>query len=431
MKANPMDVARFMVDMSQHSDEQAGTRQTQAPQGGRNQRQPLGVVRMGETDIEKLSGVMTNAILLRAGYLDDKNLAQEIIASGYRGRSLLRMGDELLRRSGIETGGLDDRDIAKLLLTRTGPLTHSDFSGILANVATKAALRGWTTAGTTWQAWCNTDSLSDFKQATIAALGAFPDLDLVPRAGGPYKHKSMADVSETAQLATYGNTFGISREGLVNDDLGEFTRVPQQMGLAASRKINSIAYTPLTANSYTGQTMTADSTVLFASGHSNYVASGSGAAPSVATLNTALAAMRKQKAPLPSGDSTSTPYLNLAPAYLMVPPDLEGTARALIQSAYDPAGTTSTVSRRDAPNIWQNRLEVVVDPLMTLATGWYLAVPKIGPVDTVTVFFLNGMQEPYIEDISDGKSDGMTLKVRIDAVARALDYRGLYFNYGI
>jgi hypothetical protein len=85
---------------------------------------------------------------------------------------------------------------------------------------------------------------------------------------------------------------------------------------------------------------------------------------------------------------------------------------------------------RDAPNIWQNRLELVVEPLLTLATGWWLAAGKNGMVDTVSVFFLNGQQAPYIEEMDNGTSDGVTYKVRIDAVARALDFRGLYFNYG-
>lgn len=428
MKANPMDVARYMPDVSTTTDKDLGIGR-QAAAGGRQQRTALGEARVGETELEKLVAISTDAIMARAGMLDDASRQREIDASGYRGRSLLRIGEELLRKSGRPTDGLDDKSVARALLTRAGPMTGSDFPSILANVANKSALRGWATAGATWSMWCNTGSLPDFKQATIAGLGAFPDLDQIPRSGAPYQHAAMDDVHETAQLATYGKLFGISREAIINDDLNEFTRVPQAMGLAAARKVNGIAYAVLTASSYTGQTMTADSTALFNSNHSNYVASGSGAAPSVATLNTALAAMRKQKAPLPSGDSSAA-YLNIEPAYLLTVPDLEGTARALLSSTYDPAGTTSSVSKRDAPNIWKDRLQLVVDPVLTLASGWWLSAAKAAAVDTVTVFFLNGQQSPYIEEVDMGSADGVTYKVRIDAVARALDFRGLYFNYG-
>ena len=140
--------------------------------------------------------------------------------------------------------------------------------------------------------------------------------------------------------------------------------------------------------------------------------------------------MMRQKAPLLTADSASKAFINVAPAYLIVPPELKATAQVLVSATYDPAGTTASVSRRDAPNPWNGRLEVIADPTLSLATGWYLAAAKNGNIDTVTVFFLNGQSAPYIEQQDNWTSDGVTYKVRIDAVARALDFRGLYFNYG-
>ena len=405
-------------------------RQPAAPPGA--SRHLGGMVQAGPDARDKLAEGIERSLLVRAGLEPSVEIVREVDASGYRGRSLLRIGEEWLRAAGVDPSRMDDKGIARQLFVRasSGPHTGSDFSAILANVATKSAMKGWMEAGTTWQTWCNTGSLPDFKQATIAGLGAFPDLDEIPRSGGPYKHGSMDDAYETAQLVTYGKLFGISREAIINDDLGEFTRVPQKMGMAAGRKINGIVYNVLTQQSYTGQLMTEDSVRLFnAASHSNYIASGSGAAPSTTTLNTAAAAMRKQKAPLPTGDSSAA-YLNISPAYLLTVPELEGTTRAFIQGQWDPAGTTASVSKRDAPNIWQNRLEIVVDPALTLTTGWWLSAGKNTAIDTVTVFFLNGQESPYIEQMDNGTSDGATFKVRIDAVARALDFRGLYFNYG-
>jgi hypothetical protein len=40
------------------------------------------------------------------------------------------------------------------------------------------------------------------------------------------------------------------------------------------------------------------------------------------------------------------------------------------------------------------------------------------------------MQEPYMESQNGFYRDGLEYKVRIDAVAAALDFRGLYWNYG-
>lgn len=411
-----------VVDMSRVTDTQQGI--------GRR-----GRAEAGEDQLDKFAAIVTDALLVRANMTDDKEVIRRVDESGYRNRSLSRLAGEYLQHTNRDIRALDDKGIAREVLSRAvGPHTSSDFPSILANVANKSTLRGWEMAGTTWQEWCNAGSLPDFKQATIARLGAYPDIDKIPASGGPYQHKSMDDIHETTTLETYGALFGISRHAIINDDLNEFTRVPQAMGGAAARKVNQLAYNELitsngTTPSVTGRVLTQDSTALFDSGHSNYVASSSGAAPSVATLNTAEAAMMRQKAPLPSGDSSKA-YIRVVPAYLIVPPELKATASTLIDAQWDPAGTTSSVAKRDAPNPWRNRLMVVADPDLSLATGWYLAAPRNGNIDTVTVFFLNGQSTPYVEQQDNWTSDGVTYKVRIDAVARALDFRGLYFNYG-
>lgn len=395
-----------------------------------------GSVQAGADSLDKFRDIATSAILVRAGIETDPKVVEEVEKTGYRKRSLRRLAQDYLGLCNVDTRSMDDDRIARDVLSRaSGPHTDADFPSILANVANKSMLRGWTGAGTTYQAWCKIGSLPDFKQATLAGLGAYPDLDKIPRAGGPYQHKSMDDVHEVAQLETFGALFGIGRQTIIDDDLNAFTTIPQKMGGAAARKVDQLAYNELitsngTTASVTGRVLTQDSTALFASGHSNYVASGSGGAPAVTTLNTAEAAMMRQKGPLPSANSTDKAYISVVPAYLIVPPELKATASVLIASQWDPAGTTASVSRRDSPNPWQNRLEVVASPVLTLTTGWYLAASRNADVETVTVFFLNGQSTPYIEQMDNGTSDGVTYKVRIDAHARALDYRGLYFNYG-
>jgi phage major head subunit gpT-like protein len=398
-----------------------------APAAPGNQPRELGRVEMKADQMDKFHDVAIDTILVRAGLDDSKETVRRVAEGGFRSLSLQKLGEEFLALRNVSTRGLGNDAISKMLVTRSGPHTHSDFTSILANVATKAAQRGWTEANTTWQDWCNVGSLPDFKPATIAGLGAFPDLDKIPYGGGPYAHKSMDDVHETAQIETYGALFGISRRAIQDDDLMQLTRTPIKMGAAAARKVNSLAYAVVAT---TGQTMTEDSTALFdVSTHANYVAS-SGAVPSTTTLDVAYAAMMKQKAPLRSGD-TSTPYLNIRPQFLLVPPELMGVAETVAQAQYDPNAGTTTKNQFN-PNRYQGRLTVVTEALMsaTSTTAWILAAPKNGPVDTVTVFFLDGRQEPYLEEATQIEYDGVTWKVRIDAVARALDWRGMYKNIG-
>ena len=49
---------------------------------------------------------------------------------------------------------------------------------------------------------------------------------------------------------------------------------------------------------------------------------------------------------------------------------------------------------------------------------------------TVKAFFLDGNRTPYLERQPGWNVDGVEFKVRIDVGAKAMDYRGLYYNYG-
>ena len=232
---------------------------------------------------------------------------------------------------------------------------------------------------------------------------------------GEYKFGTFSDLKETLQLSTYGKMFSISRQALVNDDLSAFTSVPRGMASAASRVIDDLVVGVLTANAALNQ----DSTALFHADHNNLVAPGSGAAPSVSTLDAGFQAMALQQGP---GGAT----LDIVPSILLVPVALDATARTLTSAINDPSGATVM-----EPNPFVNRLEVVStarldadDPLQ-----WYLmADPNM--FDTLEVAFLDGQSSPFLESKDGWSTDGIEYKVRIDAAATATDFRGLYQNDG-
>jgi len=47
---------------------------------------------------------------------------------------------------------------------------------------------------------------------------------------------------------------------------------------------------------------------------------------------------------------------------------------------------------------------------------------------TVKLFFLDGVEAPYMEQQPGWNVDGMEYKVRIDAGAKAMVWRALYYN---
>ncbi len=200
---------------------------------------------------------------------------------------------------------------------------------------------------------------------------------------------------------------------MINDDLGELTRVPESMGQAAIRKEADLVYAVLTGN----PTMR-DSKALFHADHDNYIASGSGAAPSVATLSAARTAMKRQRGL--AGEA----FLNIQPRYLIVPVTLETTVDALM-------ATITPITVDEVVPEWVKSLIVISDPRLdeVSTTAWYLAASPLAH-DTVDVLHLSG--EPvFMDQDTKFETDALRFKARFDVGAAAIDWKGLYLNAGV
>lgn len=365
--------------------------------------------------IDKAARGMEDAILLRSGMLTDKAKVAEVRAAGYAGMSLAEMAREWCRVAGVPTTG-DKRQIIGRSFTRAVTHGTSDFTSVLANITTKSLMMGYEEAPETWQAWCRIGSLPDFKQAYRVQTSAFGDLGTLTE-NGEYTYGTVADHHEPLTLASYGKMFSISRQAIVNDDVSAFTTTARGMGRAAARKVGDLAYAVLTGG--TSTTLTQDGVNLFSvATHANYVSSG--AVPSVTTLNAGYASMAIQT------DPSGAAYLNITPSVIIAPHALRGTILQLIQSSTVPASPADS-----GDNIWRAALNAVFDARLDAydAAGWYLA-GNPSQFDTVEVAFLDGQQSPYLEEREGWNVDGVEYKVRIDAVAKALDFRALYRNDG-
>ena len=379
------------------------------------QNPPLGGGRIesGKTEMEKFTGAATDALSMRC------NLRLEKPAPGaleLRGYSLREMAREHLERSGISTRGMDNKTLAGLALgviRMSGMHTTSDFANILANVAEKILQKAYEEAPSTWQAWCAVGNGNDFKQVDRPQLSEAPSLELINESG-EYTAGGFTDFKETNQIKTYGRKFVLTRQAVINDDLGALQRIPRAFGSAASRRINDLVYAILTSNA----AMSYDSKALFHADHGNLA--GTAGALASGTLGAGRTAMRKQTGP---GGSV----LNLVPRFLIVPAELETTTDVLLRSV----ASTDSEKNSGVLNPWQNALAPVVEPRLgaNSTTAWYLAADS-SQVDTVEVMFLDGVQTPVIEEMDTTGVDGKEFKVRIDVGVADLDHRGLYKNAG-
>ena len=382
--------------------DEIGSRHTPTGNGG---------IQSGEDALDKFRDGAMQAIMARSGKL---NVKQDL-ENPFRGYTLVELARHSLMLANQPLGGTRMEMVGRALNIRSA-IGHStsDFPQILADVANKAVLLGFSEAPETWQPWCRVGNLSDFKTARRVGLSEFSDLELVAE-GGEYRYGTFSDQGETITLATYGKIFPITRQAIINDDLNAFSDVPMKMGRAAARVPGDLAYGVLTTNP-----LMSDGLALFVAGHNNIGTPA--AAPNVTNVGNARTLMGLQ-----TGIGGNANGLNIRLGNLLVPLELEDTAKVLRESENDPANTGNS----RAVNPVRGTFEVIADPRLSAdsATQWYATATQ--EFDTVEVAFLDGIQEPRVEEQTGWTVDGTEFKVGLDVAAAAMEFRSFVRNAGV
>lgn len=359
-------------------------------------------VTMGEAESDKFRAAAQDAVLMAAGIpvADAAPGAQEL-----RGYSMVELAREALQREGLKANFGDNMELARQAINST-----STFPAIMANLANKSVMVGFNEAETTYQIWAGKGSNRDFKEAARVALSEAGNLELVPE-GGQFQQDFLGEVSARTKVATYGKLFSLTRQAIINDDLGLFSKIATKYGSAAKRLVNKMVYAQLT-----GDVKMQDNIALFDTKHGNVA--GTGEALSVKAIAKAITAMRRQKGI--TGDAT----LNITPKYLVVPPELEMTAYQIVNSTAAVDGVNSGVV-----NPYKGRFVVIADAELTDPDAWYL-VADASQHDTIEVTYLNGVETPRLETRQGFDVDGIEYKVAFDCGVSALDFRGVFKNAG-
>lgn len=381
-----------------------------------------GQVQMGKTNMEKTLQGMGDALMVRAGLGTDEQ-KKDIPNNPFTGMTLSEFSREYLRAKGVNTAGMDKNRIVGASFQRDFTETAftsvvADFPALLADVANKSLLRGYSEAPETWREFCSTGSVNDFKTNSRPNMSMFPDLETVAE-NGEFPIKEVTDWAESITATTKGALFSITRQALINDDLSSFTKVPMLMGRAAARAIGDDVYNILLLI----QTMGEDTNPLFdAINHNNVEAAG---APAVDTVDAIRQSMGLQTDP-------SGAVLNLRPAKLVCGLNYEGLAKTLRRAEFDPdTAEASGNTSGNRPNWVAGTFDVVADARIDggpiAATNWFmLADPAM--FDGIEVAFLNGVEAPYLEQRQGFSIDGTEYKVRLDYGVAALDWRTIALN---
>lgn len=300
--------------------------------------------------------------------------------------------------------GLNDHG----LLYRAG-MSTSDFPSLLANVASKRLRDAYTAAPQPWRMLGRQSNSPDFKTKSVVALTGLPTFEKVLD-GAEFKYGKFADSGETYALATYGKIVPITRQALINDDLGAFDRLPSMMGRGAAELENDVVWGVFTANANL-----ADGVALFHATHANLGTAGD---VTETTLTEAEKLMLEQL------DASGKYVSGMVPKFLVVTPKRKVAAQKLLSAVQ--ATATSGV------NTFANRLELIVEPRIKPAAGaepWFV-VGDYNVIDTFEYGYLDGQEGVYTEQRVGFEIDGLEIKGRLDFAAKAIDYRNMVKNAG-
>lgn len=382
---------------------------------------------------DKRAAGLQAALSIKSGLVTDRKVIEAERKSEFLAMSLIDVMGQELRASGYAVNGSRE-DIARryvqaLPILAAGPSHGTDhLPAVLGNIANLSAMQGWEGSAESWGQWTQSGTLNNYQTATRANVALLDKLTKMLE-NQEWEYGDLADVKQRITGYFYGLKYSLSIQAIVNDDLGELTRTMQGWGEAASATVGDAVHAVLfTSNTGYGQTMDEDSKALFHADHNNYIASGSGAAPSETTLNAARSAMLTQSDP--NGRKVAA-----IPRYLIHGPSLWATVRKVLnsqdlQSVTVDGATGATVLSGSINSIAAMNLTPVEEYRLVAsapaATTWVLAAAR----RTVEVAGVGGPVQPRAEQSMVSNTPGITYELSMPFGVAALDYRSLYLNFG-
>jgi len=265
---------------------------------------------------------------------------------------------------------------------------------------------------------CRVGSVKDFREVTRVRLLGAGRWEKVAQ-DGELKSGKVAEQTFTNQADTRGILITLTRQDLINDDLGAFLDLPRQIGMDGAATIDDEFFRLLLSNPSS----------FFGVGNGNFL-SGADTAFGVDSLSLARSTFQKIKVG-PGAEAKDQKPINIRPTRLLVPVEVETDAQVLLGSAQIQLDGSSAKTKLPVDNPHRGKYGLSVAPHLsdTFYTGnsakaWYLfADPRL--VAAFEIVFLNGKQQPTIERTPTPPNTlGVTWAAYIDFGIREQDPRG-------
>lgn len=290
----------------------------------------------------------------------------------------------------------------------------SDFPVIFENALNKRLLDAYQANEPTYRSIAVRQDFVDFRPHPMDKISDFPTL-LPVGEGGEIKFGTLSEKKESVALGAFARAMTLSRQMLINDDMGAIDRLISSRGRTVAAFEDATFWSVfLSGANADGPTLTETTRQVFNS--TDGTKAGTAAAITVASLGIARAALRKQKA---VGGETDIGWM-LNRFILLVGPDKETEAQQIV----------APIQAQQAGNVnpFAGTLTVVCSPKIT-GNAWYLlSVPEELP--NFMYGFLQGAEGPRMRMDEPFGRQGVSYSVEHDFGCGAIEYRGGFKNAG-
>ncbi len=311
------------------------------------------------------------------GYHEDQlQLADDTFRSG------LTLG-EILANAARMPSHRDIGGIFREIQAGTAGVSTTELGDLLSNVANKLLRDGFMSVEQEWANVAAIGSVTDFKETPRFSLTGDFKFERVGN-GGEIKHATMGAEAYGNKADTMARLFTLSRQDLINDDAGAFTRIKQLLGRGAALSLNELFWTEFLRQVST-----------FWSAANGNELSGAASALDIDSLT------RAEQTLADMLDPDGNP-MGLQPAILLVATSNKVLANRLCNdSQLAISGNTDRIITTSNP--FAGRLRPVASTYLSTPKipnssplhWWLMADPMDCPA--IEVVFLNGRREPIIE----------------------------------
>jgi phage head maturation protease len=300
---------------------------------------------------------------------------------------------------------------------RSGYGTVSDFAVLLENILYKTLLAGYETMEDTWSRFCGTKEVKDFRPANFYRTGSFGVLPALNE-HGEYENTAIPDGAKySVSVGSYGDIIAITRQLIINDDMGALTEIALQRGRDARSTIEDKVFTLLSnGGAWLGPTQS-DSQPFFHNNRLNVNA--------VASANTEAGWDADAQIMAAQKDVSGNKTLSLVPSVLLLPRARYLEAKKLNASTVKVGGSNSE------PNMAQGAAQDIVwSPRLSGTRRYWFANPATNPA-IVVGFLAGGGSAPTLSSEQAFRVDGVQMKTAMDFGVGFIDGKCAVTNAGL